>query len=66
VGIERNVRFSVTYEATPHDDMVLLEGEGIKLDKPTALKDTSTPPDPPTQTPILIPANRPERCSACT
>ena len=33
VGVERNDKFSVTYEATPHDNDVLLKGEDVELDE---------------------------------
>jgi hypothetical protein len=69
VGVERNVKFSVTYEATPHDEDVMLEGEDVELelDEPTASKPNNpTPPNPPTQVPTPTPANKPERRSART
>ena len=67
VGVERNVKFSVTYKAIPHDEDVWLEGEDVELDEPTTSKpNNSTPPDPPTQVPTPTPANEPERRSTRT
>ena len=67
VGVERNVKFSVTYEATPHDEDIWLKGEDVELDEPTTSKpNDSTPPDPPTQVPTPTPVSKPERCSART
>ncbi|KAF8221231.1 hypothetical protein L208DRAFT_1329313 [Tricholoma matsutake] len=59
VGVERNVRFSVTYKATPHDKEVRLKGGDVELDEPTAPEDTLTPPIP-------TPASKPERCLSHT
>ena len=67
VGIKRNVKFSVTYKATPYDDAVLLEGEDAELDEPTTLKpDNMIPPDPPTHVPAPTPVSKPDRHSTRT
>jgi len=67
MGVKRNVKFSVTYEATPYYDAVLLEGEDVELDEPTTSKPNNmTPSDPPTHVPAPTPVNKPNRCSTCT
>jgi hypothetical protein len=58
VAVERNVKFSQTYEPTPLDDDMVLEGENEPLDETTS---STLPPAPPAPMPEVEPQRRSSR-----